>query len=103
MRILFCLFLLGFSACAGEGVALARTGDELTVTIKIDVTDIRAANASVEQKRAAMMRRAIEYLHRANSTIGKSVAEIEADAAAKILEINAEAARLKALKPSGSL
>ena len=100
MKTFLFVLLLAGSAFAADSVAFSRTGGVLTVTVTVDVADIIAGNAA--DKKAHALNRALQAL-RAASESTKTNAELDAEAAAKKAVIDAELARLKRLKPTGSL
>ena len=102
MKAFLLVLILG---CAGsfaaDSVAFARVGSVVTVTIKIDVTEIMAKQ--FVDKKQLTLERAQEVLRVAVKEAARTNAQIDADAAALKAAVDAEAEQAKALKPTGTL
>lgn len=84
-------------------VTANRSGATGTVTVAIDLTDILAMSGSAAEKRRVALHRCILELRRAIDVLGKSDAEIDAEAAAAGSAATAEATTTKAARPTGNL
>lgn len=85
-------------------VVANRTGTNAVVTITTDVADILAAvGISNAEKKAQAMRRVLDELTIAVANHARPDNEIDAEATRLAADATADAARKKAVKPTGTL
>lgn len=80
-------------------VTISPSGNNVVVTVTVNIADIRASGVTAGEKRTQALHRAHAELSRAVEAHNRSDAEIDA----MVTAVQAEAARLKAAKPTGSL
>ncbi len=83
-----------------DGISFSTSGSELTVTIKVGITDILARTDAVDKPNMALQR---AYRAFGVSLNAKTNRELDAEAAAEKAAIDARIAQAKTMRPAGTL